>query len=148
MLSGFNGLFHKPSWGETTLFYNPEKTLANGVYFCTIKQKNSANDIASHLDREGIFRFSFSISKKTYENKFGPKPKRPSKGCIIKANFDFTALNQLMPHPIYGWMSWVQILNPDAVTLAKLYPLLSEAYTQAVNKFNKKQKTSGHTFAS
>ena len=47
-----DGVVPKSSWGETSLFYNPGKVLPNGVYFCTIKEKNGANDLASELDRE------------------------------------------------------------------------------------------------
>ncbi len=34
----------KNSWGETSLFYNPGNILPNGVYFCTIKEKDGDND--------------------------------------------------------------------------------------------------------
>mgnify|MGYP000411843739 CR=1 FL=1 len=44
----FSGVVPKASWGETSLFYNPGKLLPNGVYFCTIKEKNGDNDKASN----------------------------------------------------------------------------------------------------
>ena len=134
----FEGVKPKSSWGETSMFYNPGNKLPNGVYFCTIKEKNGDNDKASNLDRKGIFRVSIGISKETYESKFGLRPKRPSKGCIIKSDNDFTNTNELMPHPIYGWMSWVQILNPSNEMYKELLPLLKEAHSNAVVKFNKK----------
>ncbi len=136
----FPGVMPKSSWGETALFYNPGKILPNGVYFCTIKEKNGENDQASQLDREDIFRLSIGISKESYQELFGEKPKRPKKGGIIKTTtkYDFTQTNVLMPHPIYGWMSWVQILNPSEKSFEKLLPLIKEAHAQAVNKFNRK----------
>lgn len=134
----FEGVIPKSSWGETSLFYNPGKALPNGVYFCTIKEKNGDNDKASDLDREGVFRLSIGISKETYEKHFGSRPKRPPKGGIIDTGHDFTALNKLMPHPIYGWMSWVQVLNPSESTFEDLLTLITEAYSNAVIKFNKK----------
>ena len=51
----FSGVVPKPSWGETSLFYNPRKLLPNGVYFCTIKEKDGENDKASDLNRENMF---------------------------------------------------------------------------------------------
>ena len=138
IVSQFEGVIPKASWGETSLFYNPGKILPNGVYFCTIKEKNGDNDKASELDREGVFRLSIGISKNTYEKIFGIKPKRPSKGCIIDTGHDFTALDELMPHPIYGWMSWVQVLSPGESTFANIFPLIAEAHSNAVVKFNKK----------
>lgn len=134
----FEGVIPKSSWGETSLFYNPGGLLPNGVYFCTLKEKDGENDKASKLDREGIFRLSIGITKETYAKLFGRKPKRPPKGGIIDTGHDFTVLNELMPHPIYGWMSWVQVLNPSKSTFETLLPLIAEAHSNAVVKFNKK----------
>jgi len=134
----FDGVIPKSSWGETSLFYNPKKLLPNGVYFCTIKEKNGANDKSSNLDRKDIFRVSIGISKGAYEAKFGPKPSRPEKGGIIDTGHDFTELDTLMPHPIYGWMSWVQILNPSEPKFIGILPLIKEAHSNAVSKFSKK----------
>lgn len=138
----FHGVVPKSSWGETSLFYNPGKALPNGVYFCTIKEKNGENDKSSELDRAGIFRVSIGINKSSYEKLFGLKPPRPAKGGIINTGHDFTALNTLMPHPIYGWMNWVQILNPTETAFKEILPLIEEAYASAVVKFNKKILTS------
>ena len=43
-----------------------------------------------------------------------------------------------MPHPVYGWMSWVCVLNPSAETFKTMQPLLAEAYDLAVAKFAKR----------
>ncbi len=134
----FEGVIPKSSWGETSLFYNPGRKLPNGVYFCTLKENNGENDKASELDREGVFRLSIGITKETFEKHFGSRPKRPPKGGIIDTHHDFTLLNELMPHPIYGWMSWVQVLNPSQTTFESLLPLITEAHSNAIIKFNKK----------
>ena len=138
IIGKFEGVIPKASWGETSLFYNPGKLLPNGVYFCTIKERNGDNDKASNLDRYNIYRLSIGIGNENYESLFGVKPKRPSKGCIIDTDHDFTQLNTLMPHPIYGWMSWVQILNPSEQMFEDIFPYLEESYLNAVNKFNRK----------
>lgn len=138
IVNDFDGVEPKASWGETSLFYNPGKVLPNGVYFCTLKEKNGENDQASLLDRDGVFRISIGISKETFLQRFGSKPKRPAKGGIIDTGHDFAKLDEIMPHPIYGWMSWVQVLSPSAETFKLAYPLITEAHTSAVVKFNKK----------
>ena len=137
----FDGVMPKASWGETSLFYNPKQALPNGVYFCTLKEKNGDNDKASDLDREGVYRLSIGIGQASYESLFGKRPKRPSKGCIIDTGHDFTQQNVLMPHPIYGWMSWVQILNPTPAKFDELLVLIQQAHKNAVDKFNKKMIT-------
>ena len=134
----FEAVIPKNSWGETSLFYNPGRVLPNGVYFCTVKESNGENDKASDLDREGVFRLSIGIEKESYEKRFGVTPGRPRKGTTINTGHDFAALNELMPHPVYGWMSWVQILNPSVSTFDSLLPLIAEAHARAVTRFSRK----------
>ena len=67
---------------------------------------------------------------------FGPRPQRPPKGGVVLTADDFTATDVLMPHPVYAWMGWVQVLSPSATTLATIQPLLSDAYELAVNKYD------------
>jgi len=136
--SDFSGINPKSSWGETSLFYNPGNRLPHGVYFCTIKEKDGDNDKASDLNRPNVFRVNIGLPKDKYLELFGEKPKRPAKGCIIDTGHDFTAINQLMPHPIYGWMSWVCILSPTQEKFDEIYPLIKLAYDSAVIKFDKK----------
>ncbi len=132
------GVVPKASWGETSLFYNPGCVLPNGVYFCTIKQHDGENDKASNLDREGVFRVAIGLQPKTYIGLFGQKPARPSKGGMVETDHDFTNLDQLMPHPIYAWMFWVQILSPSRDSFDGIFPLIEEAHQEAVKKFKKK----------
>lgn len=136
----FSGVVPKASWGETSLFYNPGKLLPNGVYFCTIKEKDGENDKASRLDRAGIFRIAIGLTPKSYLHLFGTKPARPAKGGIISTGHDFTVINELMPHPIYGWMCWAQILNPSQEKFEEILPLIAEAHKTAMIKFEKKPR--------
>lgn len=138
--SHLDGVIPKSSWGETSLFYNPGNLLPNGVYFCTIKEKNGDNDKSSELDRDSVFRVSIGVGQENYESHFGTKPKRPAKGCIVNTGDDFTQLDKLMPHPIYAWMSWVQILSPSQASFDTIFPLIKDAHASAVIKFNKKVK--------
>ena len=138
IVSRFPGVVLKSSWGETSLFYNPEKMLPNGVYFCTIKDHDGECDKASHLNREGVFRLDIGLNQDTYLRIFGQKPKRPEKGGIVDTGHDFTCLDELMPHPVYAWMAWAQILCPSKESLADILPVIREAYQFSVAKFNKK----------
>ena len=80
----FEGVIPKSSWGETSLFYNLGKLLSNGVYFCTLKEKNGDNDKASELDREGIFRLSIGIAKKTTKSTLAVDPRgHPKEASLI-----------------------------------------------------------------
>jgi hypothetical protein len=128
----------KASWGETSLFYNPGKALPHGVYFCTIKEKDGANDQASNLNRDGVFRLAIGLPPSTYVTLFGSKPARPSKGGVVATGHNFQECNLLMPHPIYAWMGWAQILSPSQEQYEKIRPLIVQAYELARQKFSKK----------
>lgn len=136
--SQYAGVLPQQSWGETSLFYNPGALQPSGVYFCTLKEDNGKNDQASALDRDGVFRFSIGIAKQQYTELFGTPPKRPKKGQTVATGHDFSLQNELMPHPMYAWMSWVQVLNPSKQTFADIEPLIINAYAKAVEKFLKK----------
>jgi hypothetical protein len=136
--NNYRGLVPKATWGETSLFYNPNNALKSGVYFATIKEHDGENDKASSLDREGVFRLSFGLPPASYEERFGPRPERPAKGAVVAIEHDFTSLNELTPHPVYAWMGWVQVLSPTESTMAELRPLLDEAYVKARTTFEKR----------
>ena len=61
-----------------------------------------------------------------------------SKGCVIQGDWDFTAVNQLTPHPVYGWMSWVAVNNPSVEMFNDLTPYLDAAYQKAIAAFKKR----------
>lgn len=124
------------SWGERGIFYNPGRVRKRGVYVLTVKEKDGGNDRASRLDRPGVWRVNLGLRKETYRALFGPQPKRPPKGGVVETGHDFTAPDRLMPHPVYGWMSWACVLNPSAETFEQLKPLLQESYEYAKEKFH------------
>lgn len=136
----YRGLVTVHAWGEQSFFYNPEGKLPRGVYFATLKDKDGDNDKASALNRSGIFRLNFGVSKPTYEFALGKRPVRPVAGGVVDTGHDFTQLNTLLPHPVYGWMAWVCILNPDKECFRGLHPLLDESYKLVLQKYAKRVK--------
>jgi hypothetical protein len=135
LTESFAGLVAKASWGETSLFYNPDRLLPNGVYFATVKEHDGANDLASQLDRPGVFRVALGLPRARYEHLFGARPARPAKGGVVATDHDFTATDVLMPHPVYAWMGWVQVLSPSENTFTGMQPLFTEAYDAVVAKY-------------
>lgn len=128
------------SWGETGVFYNPQNKFKRGVYVLTIKEKDGDNDKASNLDRPDIYRLNIGVSKNTFLRHFAKIPVRPPKGGVIDMDWDFTQTGILMPHPVYGWMSWVCILNPTVEQFnSSLKELIAEAYELGKNKAKKRK---------
>jgi hypothetical protein len=131
------------NWGERGLFYNPGNKLPLGAYMLTFKEKDGKHDAASHINRRpGDFRMNLKISKPTFIQLFGEIPKRPAAGSVIATGHDFTERDIIMPHPVYGWMTWICVVNPSEATIERMESLhlFQEAYDAAVATFCKKTK--------
>ncbi len=137
----FDGVSPGDAWGETFFFYNPERIQPDEIYFATLKTSDDEYDQASNLNRPAVFRLNIGIGKATYRALFGGPPPRPEAGVGPDSGHDFTARDQLLPHPVYGRQYWVCILNPSATTFQTVVqPLLAEAYELAVGKYTKRMK--------
>ncbi len=130
------------AWGDSFFSYDPDRTLPpdRRFPFATIVTKDYGDfDAASNLNRPGVFRLNIGISRETYRTLFGAKTSPPSAGDVADSGYDFTALDRILPHPVYGRQYWVCVLNPSAATFqAVVQPLLAEAYALAVRKGTKR----------
>lgn len=99
----------------------------DSYYFTDPEQKHpyatlvtsDAHDQVSNLNRPGVFRLNIGAGKSTFQALFG---------ASAEAGHDFTALDRLMPHPVYGKMYWVCVLNPGPATSETVRRLLTEAH--------------------
>jgi len=71
------------------------------------------------------------VSKETFAKVFG-----------AESEHDFTALDRLIPHPVYGRNHWVSVLNPSDSTFESIKPLLKEAHATAMGRVERR-KSSG-----
>lgn len=99
--------------------------------FRTLKNYEGESDKGWHFNRPGVYRLSFRRSAKIFASPFGARPMRPGKGGAVAGPWNFTALNVLMPHPVYGWMGWIAVLNPTTETFERMMPFLNRARKQA-----------------
>ena len=126
----FEGVDVVTDRGNSFVFYNPDKDVPPDHRFPFVTLVvNDLYDQFSDLDRPGIFRLNIGVSKQTFRALFGETVR----------DYDFTTLNQVMPHPLYGRMFWVCLLNPgDEAFQVTVRPLLTEAYDMAVSKYRRK----------
>jgi hypothetical protein len=112
--------------GDTFFIYDPNRDLddRHRFPFATIVTKDYGEfDNLSNLDRPGVYRLNIGVSRDTFRRLF------PS-----EAQHDYTALDTLMPHPVYAPQSWISVLNPSDATFETLKPYLQEAYDIAVKR--------------
>ncbi|MGI8550682.1 MAG: DUF6194 family protein [Dehalococcoidia bacterium] len=128
--------------GDTFFTYGPDRTLDQKRWlpFATIVTKDYGDfDRASNLNRPGVFRLNIGVSKDTYRSLFGPQPSPSGAAGAVEADHDFTALDQLLPHPFYAPQAWVCVLNPSAETFQTVQQLLAEAYDLAVGRHTRRR---------
>ena len=85
--------------------------------FATLVTTNEHDD-AADLDRPGVFRLNLGVDRPTFEQIAAAEP-----------DPDFTALDRLLPHPVYGQQLWISILNPTHDTFERtVIPLIALAH--------------------
>jgi len=115
--------------GNYFFFYDPQKTLPVDHRFPFVTLTTSDKyDQFSNLNRDGIYRLNIGLKKETFKSLFPIEPE----------HVNYAAIDQLMPHPVYGKMYWVCVLNPRDATFEKVRPLLAEAYNQAKARIDRK----------
>ena len=123
-----------PGAGDTFFIYDPRRNLEpdQQIPFATIVTKDYGDfDNTSQLDRPDVFRLNVGVSRTTFD------------GAVdTRAQYDYAALDQLMPHPVYARQSWLCVLNPSPQTFERVKPLLAEAYTNAVSRLGQRRERS------
>ncbi|GHF48592.1 hypothetical protein HNQ07_002626 [Deinococcus metalli] len=129
--------------GTVFVMYDPDHRLTPEWRrpFVTVVP-DDAHDHASNLGREGVYRLNVELSADAYRERFGPHPRAGADG-LVHTGHDFTALDVVMPHPVYAPMSWACVLCPSAATVEALRPLLVEAYTRAVRRHAQEGRPGG-----
>jgi hypothetical protein len=120
--------------GNRFFFYDPghDRPVDRRFPFATLVTSDEY-DQASSLSRDGVYRLNVGVSRETCRALFGPAAQVDA----AEPACDFTALDTIMPHPVYGSMHWVCVLNPSAETFERVKPLLVEAHERAAGRYTR-----------
>ena len=123
-------------------FYNPNSSVPPDHKFPFVTlMTNDLNDPFSDLSRRSLWRLNIGVSKQTFRSLFGELPSGSddtAESSGDEGGYDFTAVDRVMPHPVYGRMYWVCVVSPGSEIFdTKVQPLLTEAYEMAVSKYDK-----------
>jgi hypothetical protein len=118
-----------PGAGDTFFFTASQRAVdpTRRQPFATIVTKDyGAFDNLSQLDRPGVFRLNIGVRRETFQRLFGYLPAKKSAEGV---EYDYAALDKLMPHPVYAPQAFVCVLNPSPKTFEAVKPLLAEAWS-------------------
>ena len=122
------------NFGYTFFFYGSDRMHP----FATFISSDYDYDNFSNLNRPGVFRLNIGISRETFRSLFGTAK-------VDISNYDFTAVDVLMPHPEYASQNFICVLSPSDTTFERVRGLLAEAYDIAVRRSNRRNKKNGPT---
>jgi hypothetical protein len=101
---------------------------ANFPNFATVVTSDAFDD-ASKLSRPDAYRLNIGLSRDTFQGLVGDQ-----------ADPDYTALDRLMPHPVYAKQHYVSVLNPSARTFEEVIkPLLEEAHARTAAQYARRE---------
>lgn len=105
--------------------------------FATIVTSDNDFDNVSNLSRDGFYRLNIGIDKLTFQRLFDSVPSKPGIGGYVDSGIDFTKENELFPHPFYGSMYWVSVVNPSESRYPQIKQFLDYAYGKAKTNYEK-----------
>lgn len=118
--------FPEVAWGDAFFYYAPDGRVPQNVQpYGTIVTKDYPDDTASRLDEAGRWRVNIHVDRSTFRRLTGEEPRQ------LIHDRDFAALDQVVPHPVYGALGWVAIVNPGERTLRTAIELLHDAHEAA-----------------
>jgi hypothetical protein len=114
--------------GYTFFFYRDDHMHA----FATIASNGNEYEQISKLDRPGVYRLNIGVSRETFKSLFGTKK-------INVSDYDFTALDTILPHPDYFSQHFLCVLSPSEATFERIRLMLAEAYDIVMKRYNKRK---------
>ena len=121
------------SWGDVFFYYAPDGTVPKTQPFATIVTKDYPDDDLSRLNRSGAFRLNVAAGKSTFREVTGHDPHKPAAHPLDPSTPDV-----LVPHPVYGHLGWLAVVDPAQRTSAAVISLLNAAHQAARVRYQRR----------
>ncbi|UYQ66746.1 DUF6194 family protein [Streptomyces peucetius] len=126
--------FPEIAWGDAFFYYAPDgRTPANAQPYATIVTKDYPDDTASDLDPPGRRRVNIHLDRATFQELTGEEPHS------LRRPRDYAAADTVMPHPVYGAVGWISVVNPGERTTDTVVRLLRDAHAAARARFARRR---------
>jgi Family of unknown function (DUF6194) len=121
------------AWGDVFFYYAPDGVVPATQPFATVVTKDYPDDRASALDRPGAFRLNVAAGKAELAARTGHAPVEAAPAAV-----DPSAPDALFPHPVYGRLGWVSVVNPGPRTTPAVHELLAAAHAAARARYERR----------
>ncbi|MEU0026452.1 DUF6194 family protein [Streptomyces sp. NPDC006335] len=107
------------AWGDAFFYYAPDGWVPRNTQpYGTIVTKDYPGDTACELDPPGRWRVNVQVGRTALPG-------------LLDERHDPAAADVLLPHPVYGTLGWVCVVNPGERTTGTVVRLLREAHEAA-----------------
>jgi hypothetical protein len=131
------------AWGDSFAFYDPDDAgeVARRFPFATVVTKDYPGfDTESRLDRPDVFRLNLPAGRERFTQLFGFTPADLDDH---RSEFEFDALDRVVPHPVYGRQGWVSVVAPGPATEREVRELVAHAHEQARRRYERRGASGG-----
>jgi hypothetical protein len=119
--------FPEISWGDHFFYYAPDGQIPQNVQpYATIVTKDYPGDQQSELDPAGRWRVNIHVGHARFTELTGESPRDFAARDFPSR--DFSETDVIMPHPVYGSLGWIAVVNPGDRTTATVVDLLRSAH--------------------
>ncbi|WP_037840809.1 DUF6194 family protein [Streptomyces sp. NRRL WC-3549] len=123
------------AWGDAFFSYAPDGRMSQGVQpYGTIVTKDYPDDTASDLDPPGRWRVNVHVGRPVFLDLTGEDPRR------LRHPRDHAAVDSVMPHPVYGALGWICVVNPGDRTTDTVVRLLRDAHDAARRRYERRHE--------
>ncbi|WP_035858888.1 DUF6194 family protein [Cryptosporangium arvum] len=115
------------NWGNYFFYVGEEQQYQP---FATVVIRNMPGfDEESRLDRPDVVRLNLHVGRQEFERLFGAAD-----------GFDYSTVDEILPHPVYATQGWVCVLNPER-TFAEVDRLIGVAHANAVARRDRRESS-------
>ncbi|GAB6940436.1 hypothetical protein JCM11754A_39630 [Isoptericola variabilis] len=121
------------AWGDAFFYYAPDGQVPTTVQpYGTVVTKNYPDDTSCDLDRPGRWRVNAHVGRERARGLVG--------GEVAWGDVE---ADVLLPHPVYGELGWVCVVNPADRTTPQVLDLLREAHDDARRRYERRRRARG-----
>ncbi|MHC5705865.1 DUF6194 family protein [Streptomyces tirandamycinicus] len=135
LIPGPGSDFPEPAWGDAFFYYAPDGRLPRNVQpYATIVTRNQPGDCASDLDAPNRWRVNIHVDRAAFLELTGEERRGLSRSR------DYASTDRVMPHPVYGSLGWISVVNPAERTRNTVVRLLHDAHNAARARFERRRE--------
>ncbi len=122
------------AWGDHFFYYSPDGTVPQHTQpYATIVTKDYPDDTLSNLDAEGRWRLNIHVGSArarqlARDSASGVDSNSVDSSGADSSGVDFSEVDTILPHPVYGRLGWIAIVNPGQRVGATALELLRDAH--------------------